>query len=512
MKVLLVVIDAATPRVVGPAIQTGRLPVMQRLAAAGHYRDTCITIFPSITPAATTSIITGEYPATSGIVGASWYEAETQNLAYYGDDFWVVARKGFRAFLDDFLLRLNGDRLEAATLFEIVERAGGTAACLNYLIYKGIHEHEVKMPRTLRLLPGVRRKEHVYAPSIVAIGDFLTTRTMRGTPLDDVGGLLHRYGMDDASTSELLLEMAEDKAFPDFTVAYFADNDYRSHEVGPYEALTAVERVDQGLGRAFDAFGGIDRVLREMFVVITSDHGHCEVLADHAKAAVCLDRQLAEFKQATLGQPWAEGDEIMICPNMRATQIYFRRPTARGVRRAIQLALADARVEHAFCRGQDLAGVPDRFWAESNGGHLAFWRGASGRDHGVDDFANAWSWEGDLAVLDGRLQDGRLVWNNYPNAFERLAGVLEHPNSATLWVTAAPGCEFEVPGGKAHLGGSSHGALHALESYCPLIVAGPEPIDLPEHVRTIDLAPLCLRLMGLPSQHRVGEPRKAPHR
>jgi hypothetical protein len=77
-----------------------------------------------------------------------------------------------------------------------------------------------------------------------------------------------------------------------------------------------------------------------------------------------------------------------------------------------------------------------------------------------------------------------------------------------VWVTAKAGCEFEVPGSAAHVGGSSHGGLHALESYCPLIVAGPNRIDLPEHVRTIDVAPLILNLLGIPSPHRVGEPRR----
>jgi predicted AlkP superfamily pyrophosphatase or phosphodiesterase len=128
--VLLVVIDAATPRVVWPAIRTGRLPTMQRLIERGSYHDTCTTIFPSITPAATTSIITGEYPATSGIVGASWYEEDTRNVAYFGDDFWVIAREGFRSFLDDFLVGLNGDRLVAPTLFEMVERAGAWGTTL----------------------------------------------------------------------------------------------------------------------------------------------------------------------------------------------------------------------------------------------------------------------------------------------------------------------------------------------------------------------------------------------
>jgi hypothetical protein len=430
VKVLLVVIDAATPRVVGPAIQTGRLPVLQQLVAAGRYHDSCVSIFPSITPAATTAIITGEYPAGSGILGASWFDEKTQNVAYFGDDFWVIAREGFQSFLDEFLLRLNGDLLRAPTMFEVVERAGGSAACLNYLVFKGLHEHEVHVPRTLRLLPGVERKEHVKGPSIIALGDFLTTRTMRGKPLDEVGGVLHRFGMDDASTSELLVELAEDKLFPDFTVAYFADNDYRSHEVGPYHALDVIERVDRGLGRAFDTAGGLDKVLSEMFVIVTSDHGHCEILSDADRAAISLDGALSRFRQAALGRAWAPGDEIMICPNMRAAQVYFRHPTVHSVRRAIDSVLADSRVDHAICRASDLQDGAGGFRIESARGALTFSRGARGEAHAADAFGNTWSWDGNLNVIDARVKDGGLLWGDYPNAFERLAGVLTDPQSA----------------------------------------------------------------------------------
>src|SRR5687768_14226143 len=74
VKVLLIVIDAASPRVVCPAVQTGRLPNLKRLADAGQMHQASITIFPSITPAATTSIITGTYPFEHGIGGASWFD------------------------------------------------------------------------------------------------------------------------------------------------------------------------------------------------------------------------------------------------------------------------------------------------------------------------------------------------------------------------------------------------------------------------------------------------------
>ena len=224
MKVLLVVIDAASPRVICPAIQIGQLPNLKRLADAGEMHQESTTIFPSITPAATTSIVTGCYPAEHGITGASWLDESRDEVAYYGDDFWVIVREGLGAFVHDFLVRLNGDRLAAPTLFDLTERAGRSAASLNYLVYHGPVPHEAQVPRLLSILPGVRRTETVDGPSLLCLGDFVRCRELRRKPLNK-GGLMHRFGMDDEATAELLIEMAAEQAFPELTVAYFADND-----------------------------------------------------------------------------------------------------------------------------------------------------------------------------------------------------------------------------------------------------------------------------------------------
>ncbi|MGE0444797.1 MAG: alkaline phosphatase family protein [Vicinamibacterales bacterium] len=277
MKVLLVVIDAASPRVVCPAVQTGRLPNLKRLADAGDMHQASTTIFPSITPAATTSIITGVYPAQHGIAGAAWYDQARGEIAYYGDDFWVIAREGFGEFLRDFLVRLNGDRLTSPTLFETVEQAGRKAACLNYLVHRGLHTHEVHVPWLLSMLPGVPFTESVLGPTTLSLGNFVTGRTpRRHKHLHEKAGVLHRFGMDDEATATLLCELVEAGGMPDFTVAYFADNDFKSHAAGPHAALPSVERVDQALGAMFDADGGFDAFMRDTCVIVTSDHGHLE--------------------------------------------------------------------------------------------------------------------------------------------------------------------------------------------------------------------------------------------
>ena len=507
MKVLLVVIDAATPHVVCPAVRTGRLPVLQQLVDAGTMHERSVSIFPSITPAATTSIATGTYPAEHGIAGASWYDEQRQEVAYYGDDFWVIAREGFGQFINDFLLRLNGDRLRAPTLFEMLERSGRTAACLNYLVFKGNHPHRVLIPGLMAALPGVPLQETVEGPSVLCLGDFVGTPTHHGRKLEEKGGLLHRFGMDDASTGNLLKDLFAAGPLPDLTIAYFADNDYRSHEIGPHAALPVIERVDRMLGEAFEAGGGIERVLADTCVLLTSDHGHCDILDDAERAAIRLDQLLGNFRQAALGSAWRSRDEVMICPNMRAAQIYLRQPEASLVERVAREILTDPRVDQVIWRTSVTSPGRDGYTVLTSRGRLEFSR-REGAGSSPDEFGGHWVWRGDGEAVDLMMDGDSIEFDQYPNAFERIAGVLDLDQSGEIWVTARPGCEFEVPGGKAHVGGASHGALHALDSYSPVILAGgPVRPRLPRSLRSVDVAPLCMEVLGVPMRYRPGTPR-----
>lgn len=468
-----------------------------------------VTIFPSITPAATTSIITGCYPAEHGIAGASWFDQVKEEVAYYGDDFWVIAREGFGEFIRDFLLRLNGDRLTAPTMFELVERTGRTAACLNYLVFRGLSAHRVAMPALLAGLPGVPFTETVEGPSVLSLGDFVGPRTPKGRRLAEEGGLFHRFGMDDESTGAMLRDLMCEGSLADFTVAYFADNDYQSHEVGPHAALPVVARVDRMLASAFEAAGGLDAVLRDTYIVVTSDHGHCEILGDAARSEIPLDETLAGYRQAQLARPWRPKDELMICPNMRAAQIYLHDPRSDLASRVTADLLDNPRIDLVMCRAAVLAAGAEGYVAAGRQGRLRFRRGHHPGDGEpvTDAFGGRWTWHGDASVLDLRVDDGVVELDAYPNAFERVAGVLDLDKSGDLWVTARPGCEFSAPGGDAHVGGASHGALHALDSYSPVIVAGPTKVPLPRAMRSVDLTPLCMQLLGAAMRYVPGAPR-----
>ena len=228
------------------------------------------------------------------------------------------------------------------------------------------------------------------------------------------------------------------RALPDLTVAYFADNDFRSHEVGPFAALPVVERVDGMLGDAFAAAGGIDRVLADTCVIVTSDHGHCDVL-DRDDAIIRLDRVFGEFRQAELGRAWHEHDEIMICPNMRAAQIYVHRITADLVDRIAREALLDPRIDQVIWRTSNTNPGADGYTVLTSHGRLTFTRRAADSGASEDPFGGRWRWEGESDAVD-LLMDGRTIeFGRYPNAFERIAGVLDFDQSGAILGHGAAG-------------------------------------------------------------------------
>jgi hypothetical protein len=208
-KILFILIDAFAARVAVPAMEAGRLPNMTALSEAGQLWDNCTAIFPSITPAATSSLITGRYPSDHGIVGAYWYDEDEKTVVYFGGDLRVLLNEGTGSAFNDLVIRLNEERLRAPTLFEKIEAAGYTAASLNYLVFHGIHEHKVNGSWLARLLTGALFDDNtVYGPSILYHGDLIETKLPgNGDRLSSAGGLFHRLGFDDQATADLLVDL-----------------------------------------------------------------------------------------------------------------------------------------------------------------------------------------------------------------------------------------------------------------------------------------------------------------
>lgn len=498
-RTLLVVIDALTARIVRPAMEEGHLPFMQRLSERGVFRDNCVSISPSITPAATSSIVTGKYPCDHGVAGAYFYDTDEDRISYFGTDFWAVQRESFSTYFQDFLVRLNRDILRSETLFQTVDRSGLRAGCINYMIFRGDTKHAVNMPWLMKLWPGIPFSEEVEGPNLLYIGDFVSDR-----PRDDVeelsgpGGMFRRFGFQDDTTAEVLLSLAKSDVWPDFTLAYFPDNDFDSHSDGPASALPTVQKVDSFLGQLFEACGGLDNFLARHAILILGDHSQSNLIADQDARGIDLSDVLKGFDLVNAGAEWTDSDQLMACPNMRAAQVYLRRGYVDDRAKIVDQLLSDSRVDQLMWWESDHNdSTPTTFHvATSDRGRLSFRRAKENAD-AEDDYGNKWQFEGDLDAVDAKLEDMRLQYREYPNALERIATSFHQPTSGDLWATARPGYEFKLPGTEVHDAGS-HGSLHELDSLTALIAAGlPDDVEIPDPVRTVDIVPICKRLLGL---------------
>lgn len=498
-KTVLLVIDALASAVIRPALEGGGLPHFAQLVQRGDVRWNSTAVFPSITPAATSSICTGRYPADHGILGVCYFDQEEDRIYYYGTDIWVILREGFSAFFDEVVLQLNHRQLQTSTLFQLAEKAGLDAASVNYLLFRGDHKHEASTPWLLRLLPGMPHQETFSGPSVLCVGDFVSQRKDLDPPRDlkGPGGMKNRFGFCDETTGALMLQLAE-QGLPEFTLGYFPNNDFDSHERGPLAALETVKKIDAWLGEFSERLGGMDQMLAETAIFITGDHSQTDVVDDQEQAGIEVGKLLEGVQIAKTGASWEEGDQVMICPNLRAAQVYLRNQDVVLRDRLIPMFLKDARVDQAIWCDRASNGDPEKFYvATADRGCCSFWR-SDDSSAVVDDYGQTWQLEGDFAAIDAQLDGKHVTCPDYPNALERIALSFDRSRSGDIWVTARVGYEFADPGAELHGGGGSHGSLHVGDSTSPLIAAGlPTGIELPANPRSVDLAPLILKCLGV---------------
>src|SRR5690606_7822246 len=103
--------------------------------------------------------------------------------------------------------------------------------------------------------------------------------------------------------------------------------------------------TDAMLGEIFEAYGGLEPMLRDVTIVLTGDHSQSDVVEDKTEAAIDLEELLAEFAVAAAGTPMESQDDLVACPNLRTAQIYFHTPTQAAFHAVLHDLLADTRVD-----------------------------------------------------------------------------------------------------------------------------------------------------------------------
>jgi hypothetical protein len=481
-KLVLAVIDAMKPAMLQRAIASGRAPALGLLMERGCYVGDCVAAFPSVTPVCSASIATGTGPDRHLIPSMNWYHRGEARYVEYGTSFKASQAFGFKRSLTDTIYNMNAEHLssETQTVFEYLDDAGVRTAGTTYLMYRGRHRHEVTNETALTRIASTVFKQPAFGPREFFYADLFASRrtgcrSQLGLP-----------GVRDQHAGCVGAYMVEHDLF-DFLLLSLPDNDTHSHRYGPDAQVTSLVAADQQLERLMHASGGADAFLDEHAVIVCSDHSQSEV-----EDEIDLFRAFDGFgvlPASGVRETKAGQAEIAVCPNSRAAQVYVLERDARAglVRRVVRTLLALDGVDLVM----HLTDHPDGEAAvHSRTGELRF---APRGD--LQDLRGArWSLDGDLSVLALEVHDERVRSDRYPDALGRVWSALRCKTAGEVLASAAPGWEFLDWGRSHHIGGGSHGSLHANDSHGSLLWCGtgPDRADAREQWTLHDVVPMVL--------------------
>jgi hypothetical protein len=482
------VIDAMAPAMLEAAVAEGKAPILAKLIQRGRYVPDCVAAFPSVTPVCAASIVTGVAQERHRIPGMNWYHREEGRYIEYGSSFRAVQRFGIARQLTDTVYNMNHAHLagEVPTVFEALDDADIRTAGTTYLMYRGRHRHEPQRDTALTRIASTLMRHPVMGPRELFYADIFSSR-----PTGCRSGL-GMPGVRDRHSGCVSAYLVEHDLF-DFLLLSLPDNDWYSHKHGPDAQVTSIAQADLQLARMMEAGGGVDRFLDEHAVIVMADHSQAPVTD-----TIALQDVLAELDVLPPGGARRGSPRIAVCPSQRAAMVYLLAEDRRLALRSdvIRLCLQIDGVDLVMWAERDEQGATlEAVIAKPSVGELRF----APAGEVTDVRGESWSVEGELAVLDAELADGRLQSEAYPDALARVWSALECPTSGEVLLSAAPGYEFLDWGRQAHVGGGSHGSLHRSDSLGALVMSGIDlPVEDPNRQWAIrDVAPLIADHFGL---------------
>jgi len=459
-KLVLTVIDGLKPAMLERAIAQGRAPILKAIMERGAYVDDCVAAFPSVTPVCAASIATGVGPDRHRIPSMNWYDREERRYVEYGSSFGASRRAGVLRSLTDTVYNMNGKHLapEVPTVYERLDDAGVRTAGTTYLIYRGRHRHALAGETALARIAGAVFRDPVMGPRELFYADLFASRRT------GCRGQLGMPGQRDQHSGCVGAYLVERDLF-DFLLFSLPDNDAFSHRNGPHAQVESIAAADRQLERLVDAGGGLERFLEQHAMIVLADHSHAAVERRILLAAAFEEWEVARPRPNGGRAAESGGDELALGLAQRSAMLYVLDEERRA-----RLAARAAR-EAGTVPGVDLVmrrPAPREGSVVSDRGELRF---SPGGDL-VDLRGRRWSVEGRLETLGGRVEDGRLLTPDYPDALGRVWSALTCPTAGDVLLSAAPGFEFVDWGGADHVGGGSHGSLHRSDSLGALLWCG----------------------------------------
>ena len=320
------------------------------------------------------------------------------------------------------------------TVFERLDDADVRTAGTTYLMYRGRFRHEPSVDTALSRLAHTAFGMPTMGPRELFYADMFASRK---TPCRSQLGL---PGVRDQHSGCVATYLEENDLY-DFLLLSLPDNDTHSHKYGPFAQVDSIAAADRQIARMMEPAGGPEKLLEEHALIVCSDHSQSKV-----EGEIDLFKAFDGFglRAAQRSRP---DDEIAVCPNSRAAQVYIldrdkRRTLVPRVERTLLalegvdlvMRMGDHPDGEAIVRGERSRGVKEVRFAprgdlvDARG--VALERGGRPRPAGPEDRGR----HGVLLDLPGRAEP-RLVRAALPD-LRRGAG-LRPARATSSWTGAA---------------------------------------------------------------------------
>jgi hypothetical protein len=514
-KLVLTYVDSLRTDMLHRAVDAGRAPNFAALIERGTLIEDCVSSFPSVTPVACAEMVTGQGAEGHWISGMNWYQRLERRYVEYGSSLEASRAFGIFRVLYDLVYNMNLAHLspKTETIFERLDDAGLRTACTPFLIYRGRHRHQVSLEGLMRRAVDATRlkfRHHTWGPAELFYGDLYASSEVPCKPSSIPGS---RDGYSACCAAALV----RDASF-DFLLLSLPDNDNYSHRHGPEASIESIGKADHCFGKLVDAAGGLDAFLAEYAVILVADHVQTPV-----RRGLPLDDLLArEWEVLRPSDATPDRAQLAVSPTGRAAHVYLLPEAGTPADAdAVRRSLVSIEGVELVCslegpEGTPLArpepGVPPdgAIAVIERGEHrLRFHPAGSQRFSPpvpaknvatvADLRGDEWEIEGELGVLDARIEDGRLRSESFPDPLARVWSALNAPHAGDFVLSLAEGYEAVDWGGVTHVGGGSHGALRAGDSLGPLLFVGcgPNEPQAREQWALRDVAPIVLEHFGL---------------
>jgi hypothetical protein len=263
-RVLIFALDGVNRDVLYGMIRGGRMPIVAGLLGAergeglydhAYAAPDLLSILPSTTIPAWTSVFTGEPPARTGVPGNEWFAREEASF-YAPVPVSITTRtQAAQLYTDRLLSRL----IRVPTLYEQLG---------------GLREY-------VSASPVFRGADLLSIPDLASFGDLFGAMVGAGIEGDVQGNARVARESDESSTGSLIRSLKK-HGVPDVQTVYFNGIDLLTHyaEHPLEDQRRYLETVtDSMVGKVLDAYREAG-ALGGTSVIFVADHGHTPVLSD----------------------------------------------------------------------------------------------------------------------------------------------------------------------------------------------------------------------------------------